>query len=245
MSKARAIVAGTPLERVDVRQEIERSQSKLLFESSLASLQDLGQGAVLVSRSGNTRLVVKSEAESGHDTSTLFLTRSRNAELGLEKAMLSKVDRTRLLGVVRRATGNPLIRISDLAANLATNPDIIHNTAVLLGCGAMGSRLREEMIKNAAPLLVLVQVGLSYKSKRIKTIGADQALPESLIPIGFEFNASGLPAEDYIENIVFYAELDENLKQRIIAACVLANTIANASNLAGLHLAAESESKLH
>ena len=79
----------------DWKGELKRGLEKFVWISPISSLQQANQGDVLLSSSGNMRLLLAVN-EQNKDARLTFLTRLESGKLRLESAMRSKIDKNRV-----------------------------------------------------------------------------------------------------------------------------------------------------
>lgn len=220
---------------VDWSNELARGLEKFAWISPVSSLQQARQGDVLLSSSGNMRLLL-SVQEQAKDARLTFLTRLESGKLRLESAMRSKIDKDRVTALIVRKSGNPLGLFREIAEALAAYKSVLHNVEVLLMSGQLGDTLREQVYRNRvdAEELITVHCGVSAVSGMIRTIG-DVAPGGSYVPVGLQISKAQLPADEYIENALFYSSVEPTLRTALLSAAVIANTLQNAHNLVGIH----------
>lgn len=193
----------------------------------VTSLDDLQQGDIMVSRSGNFRLVYGIEAKPDDDALIQFLTRTPTGVVRLESAFRKKIDTRRVNCIIMRQAGNPLAKFEDLAAGLSRDSISIRNINALLLTGPQGEKIKGKLTESdPGEDLIAFKIGVSSEGE-VKAV-EDEApdLTEVLIKI----NISGSPAEEYVKSASFYPDTSELIRQKILGACVFANTIANAHN---------------
>lgn len=234
---------GSNSDDIDWNHELHRGLEKFAWISPVSSLHQVGQGDVLLSTSGNMRLVLGIK-EQGSDGRLTFLTRLETGRLRLESAMRSKIDKARVSALIVRKEGNPLSYFSDLAENLTSYKSVLQNVEVLLMTGQLGDTLREEVYqrRTQSNRLLTIHCGVSPVSGIIRVVGAvDPA--SSHVPVGLQLSGAQLPGDEYIENALFYGAVEGVVRTSILAAAVIANTIQNAHNLIGLRMIAERKGK--
>ena len=212
-------------------QQYTRALHKLNRISPVTSLASLQQGDVMVSGSGNIRVVLKIE-KRGAGPMLTFLSRLKSGRVTLESALLQKVDMNKLEALVRRRSGNPLEKFAEVARGLETERGVFHNVKVLLQSGVLGGQVRSalNLLKKAGEVYAEVDLWVSAVSGEIEQIGGDEPNAPCRA-VAMSFNCLGLPSDEYIKSARFDRETDPAIKKNILAAAVLANTLENARNL--------------
>ena len=196
------------------------------------SLEGTVQGDVLASASGNFRLVLNTTKTQG-SVKVSFLSLLRGGNLVLEAARLHEISAPKLAAVVRRRAGNPLERFSDVAKNMGNEKVIFQNVQVLLKCGMIGNDITRVIntVKGSGDSFAYIDFWVSKISGVIESVGSTPPNAIPATPISLMYNLLDTPADEYIKNARFDAGCNTELKSSILAACVIANTIANARNL--------------
>ncbi len=200
--------------------------------SPVKSLENTTQGDILASASGNFRLVLNiSRAQGG--TKVAFLSLLRSGNLVLEAARLHEISAQKLAAVVKRQAGNPLERFSSIAKNLNNEKVIFQNVQVLLKCGIIGGEITRTIntLKGSGDNFAYIDFWVSKISGVIESVGPTPPSSIPATPISLMYNLLDDPADEYIKNARFDMGCNTELKNNVLAACVIANTIANARNL--------------
>ncbi|MCB0335751.1 MAG: hypothetical protein KDD62_05575 [Bdellovibrionales bacterium] len=210
-----------------VRKELQRAHIKYARIAPVRSLKSLSQGDVVISKSGNIRLVTSIQGEI-EDPVACFLTKSPDGALKLENALVSKIDIERIESVILKRSGNPLKLVSQYLGALEQDAILYRNTLTLLKSGKLGEELERRLLlqrrnQDAAMLTLHVREfdGL------IVAIGA--RLPkEGERRVAMRFNFEGQSDLEYIQEANFYAQTPVSVKEQLLTACLLANCIENA-----------------
>jgi len=202
--------------------------------SPVTSLASLSQGDVMISNSGNARLVLKVEKRPV-GTMITFISRLRTGKVALESTQQDKVDLQKLESLVQRKAGNPLEKYSEQANALESERNILHNVKVLLQSGMLGGQLRSALrsLKRNEQLFVDIDLWVSAENGEIVQIGGEE--PGVLCRlVSITVNCMNMPSQDYIKSARFDRNSEEIVKRNILAAAVIANTLENARNLANV-----------
>lgn len=214
-----------------VKEQYSYALDKFSRISPVTTLNGLMQGDVMVSLSGNARLLLKVDQKTSF-TIVTFLSRLRSGKVALESTQLHKVDASKLEAIIRRKAGNPLERFSDVAENLEAERNILHNTRILLQSGNAGAQFRSaiQQLKKHEQAFVDVDLWVSIDTGEILQIGGGEPdAPTRLISLTVNCLAS--PSEDYIKSARFDRESEQVVKRSILGAAVIANTLENARNV--------------
>lgn len=196
--------------------------------SPVKTLNDLQQGDIMVSRSGNFRLVYGIDMQPDGDALIQFLTRTPQGIVRLESANRKKVDTRRVKCIIARQGGNPLGKFQALADGLSKDSITIRNIHALLLTGPQGEKIKGRLNDgNEGSDLIAVSVWVTQEGE-IKSVGGEEGL--DLIEVPVKINISGAPTEDYVKSASFYPSTPDLVKEKVLGACVFANTIANAHN---------------
>lgn len=200
--------------------------------SPVKSLEGTGQGDVLASASGNFRLVLNTVKSQG-SVKVSFLSLLRGGNLVLEAARLHEIAAPKLAAVIKRRAGNPLERFSNIAKNLNNERVTFQNVQVLLRCGIIGGEITKVInsVKGSGDNFAYIDFWVSKISGVIESVGSTPPSSIPATPISLMYNLLDTPADEYIKNARFDAGCNTELKNNILSACVIANTIANAKNL--------------
>ncbi len=194
---------------------------------------DISQGLVVVSQSGNARLVLSVDEQTS-DARITFLTRLRNGALRLESAMRSKIDIERIECLVARREGNPLTRYSDIVANLAAHRSVLTNIETILLTGELGLQLKEELQRTRPEEGYReVMLAVAPNSGVIKEVGR-LIRSTNLQTVGLRFSVNAREGADYVSHALLYSETDRIVRTCVIGACVIANTLQNACAFLGM-----------
>lgn len=202
--------------------------------SPVTNLSNLEQGDVLASTSGNLRLVLDIQATSqtnGHVVS--FLSLLRDGIISLESAALNKISTSKLSALIKRRNGNPLIKYSTVTRNLKIELAVLNNIQVLLKAGPLGAKLQSKIAAlkyNNNNQFGYVDMWASSNTGTIESVDDEQPNQNS-VKVSFQYNLLDLPKDDYIKSARYSVDNLPEMKDNILAACVIANTIANAKNL--------------
>lgn len=215
-------------------EQFARGQELLTRIAPVTTLDSVQQGDVLASASGNFRLVLCTQNTSA-GVNVSFLSLLRTGVVTMEGALLHKIAAPKLAAIVRRNTGNPLERFAAVAKNLENERTIFYNIQVLLRDGILGEHLQGAIntLKNTGETYAYVDFWVASLDGRIEKVGESHppTPSSSFSSVSLMFNLMELPGDEFIKNARFNANCNAELKTNILAACVFANTIANAKSL--------------
>lgn len=233
--KAAVRTLGANLSLEHAREMLVNAFQTFAYISPVTSLKPLRQGDVMVSQSGNFRLVLNTK-KTRQGIEALFLTHNQNRnELVIEDAILSGIDLSRLDSVVVRRAANPLGKFSSLAKGLMDEEDVFVNTEVLLRTGAIGSRFEARLIDSSCETDRGLEIPVYVQPHNGRIIAVQGMEVKGLaLPCRLVVDRSLLPTSEFIVGMRFPEGVPDIVCRRVIAASVLANTIQNARNLANL-----------
>lgn len=217
-------------ERDYYQEQLTQALQTYAFVSPVKSLDPLRQGDVVVSCSGNFRLVLVADSEQRDDAQIRFLTLTPKRELKLETAVRSRIDLNRLYAVVVRRNVNPLGNFADVAAGLGPEHVIYQNIEILLQAGILGQELKKRLYSDRSKEdSIPITLYVSTLNGKIGSIDYQKAEPVS--PIKLFLSRSFIPTQEYISRLALAADFNPKIKRDLIASTVFSNTIQNAINL--------------
>jgi hypothetical protein len=224
------------LNPTELKEEFSKAKEKLKF-LTLDLNKSLQAGAVLVSKSGNLRLILSNQVNQNGRQSLFILNKTHRGTLIFERAEDRQIELNKIQAIVARKHGSPLQNYSAIIKYVEGYTDVMSNTALFLGLSELGKELKNEIEKdvNSKKYGTTIHVGLDTQSGRIEAID-EHSLLGLHMPLGIKFGKLASPANDYIEKLLFYSEIKAGMKSNLILASILANTIQNAQNFVGTDL---------
>jgi hypothetical protein len=222
--------------------QLKQALSSFEVVCPVSNLDNLGVGDVLVSKSGNLRLVINMFPE-GDRTVVHFLTRTQDENIRLEAATYGGqttqeselvVNVKRVHALIKRRAGSPLVRFAELATVLPKNKAAQANLRGLLMAGGVSSKLRTLLQDSfrGNPVIAVSAFVDSSSGEILDVVEAETATaPSGTIEVLLGFDTSGSPVSDYISYASFLPETEEKVRQFILGSCVFSNTIANVHNI--------------
>lgn len=211
-----------------LKDELAAADERITIHRPLKDLKLVAPGSVLVSKSGNVRLVFHVEHQVDR-TFVRFLTRFSNGEVRLESAILEAIDPNRLDGLALFRNRNPLGKFKDIIATLPRQTATIHNTEVLLGWGYLGSEFKSHLAsQRVSEESINVDLYLSKRSGMIRGIGT--ASTGSCVKVGLVVNHTRRASREYVSQALFYYGIPEHVRSGLLLASVLTNCIENVRN---------------
>ena len=210
---------------LDEQYDLARERYEMLPASSY--LTQLEVGDVLMSLSGNARLVLKFSEKEG---TILFLSKLSKKSIQVEHAERNKINSNKVAGIVRARYFSPLGNVRDVAENLSQETACLHNVEILLGQNPLGRVFESQVYKAQEDRDTIdVRISVDNESGKIADIGGVRS-PEQETVVGVVVNSKNLPTFDYIEKVAFHSETSNLVKEQIILASIFSNTLQNAVN---------------
>ncbi len=191
--------------------------------------ENLNVGDVLLSKSGNARLILDIN-DNNSDEKVVFLTKLTNQKLQIEQALLEKVKASRLKAIVRDSKYDTIGACPKVTKNLSKHSTVLHNIEVMMGLNPLGISLSSSVVaKGSQAELADITMYVDQVTGKISNFN-DSPYSDSEILVGLLINARNLPSFDYIKSAAFMNNTSDLVKKSIIFASIFANSVQNAIN---------------
>lgn len=186
-------------------------------------------GDVLVSKSGNFRLVIKTEENADQKIIT-FLSWMQGESLSFQKAIESKIDKFKILAIIRRTDCSPLVNFIEEMKNISFNKNVISNLHILLGLNTLGTQFNKARHLNISNKSFCTEIGISLcKNGQFKEILCDSKYHPKKIKLKIAKENS--LEKEFISQVKVFPGINQSEKMSLILTVILSNLFQNAKQL--------------
>lgn len=199
------------------------------YYKRLKDAKGLRVGDIVVSKSGNFRLVLKAYLEN-RDRQISFLSWLKNGEIKIQSTKENLIAEDKIDGVIRRVDCNPLINFVEEVNKLSPNSLVLKNLSIILGSNKLGVQFSRavQLNKRDENGCCIVSLVLDKSGEIEKIISNSQA---SLNKIEFKVSKENSNESEFIINFKAYSSTSQEQKNQLIWLSILANLFINAKRL--------------